>query len=77
MGRNVEFTGKVGAKQMSFMIDEDKKVLHTAYYVFLETKDGGEVTVKDESSPVGMMEGETRYKAIKKGKRFLEKIQEH
>lgn len=76
MKTKVEFSGKVEAKQMSFMIDEDKKTLHTAYYVFLETTEGKELTIKDKNSPVGMLEGDTKYKAIKKGKEFLKKYQE-
>lgn len=71
MGKNVTFTGEVKTKQMSFLIGEKNDELHTAYYVFLRTADGQEVTVKDPQSPVGMMEAPTRHKAVKKGKEFL------
>lgn len=59
------------------MIDEESKELHTAWYTLVETTDGRKLTVKDTTSPVGIMEAETRYKAIKKGKQFLEKVNEN
>lgn len=70
-GRRVEFTGKVGATQQSFMIGGE---LHTAWYTQLRTTNGNVVTIDDAESPVGMMEAETRYLAIKKGNAFLEKL---
>ena len=76
MLNKVEFTGKVGAKTMSFMLDDKSKDLHTAWYTLVETTDGRKLTVKDLSAPVGIMEAETRYKAIKKGKEFLERMKE-
>lgn len=72
----VEFTGKVGAKSMSFMVDREARKMHTAWYTLVETTDGRMCTVKDESSPVNMMEAETRYKAIKKGKEFLKRMED-
>ena len=71
---NVVFTGKVGAKEMSFMIGDTIEKLHTAWFTLLETEDGRKVTITDEESPVRLMEAESRYKAVKKGKMFLEKI---
>ncbi|WP_303982233.1 hypothetical protein [Niallia circulans] len=61
---------------MSFMLAKDSKDLHTAWYTLVETTDGRKLTVKDSNAPVGMMEAETRYKAIKKGKEFLERMKE-
>lgn len=70
-GRRVEFTGKVGATQQSFMVGGE---LHTAWYTQLTTTNGNVVTINDAESPVGMMEAETRHLAIKKGNAFLEKV---
>lgn len=70
-GRMVEFTDEVGAKQNSFMIGGE---IHTAWYTLITTTNGNVVTIDDAESPVGMMEAETRYLAIKKGKEFLEKL---
>lgn len=70
-GRRVEFTGKVGATRKSFMLGGE---LHTAWYTQLTTTNGNVVTINDAESPVGMMEAETRYLAIKKGNTFLEKV---
>lgn len=75
MTDKIEFTGKVGARSMSFLIDDNSSELHTAWYTLLETKDGQKLTVKDSSSIVGMMEGETRYRAIKKGKEVLKRLE--
>lgn len=68
-GRKIEFTDKVGASRQSFMVNGK---LHTAWYTHLTTTNGSCVTINDAESPVGMMEAETRYLAIKKGKEFLE-----
>lgn len=61
------FGEKVGAKEQSYMIGEK---LHTAFYTKVEIN-GQMVNIKDESSPVGLMEAETRNLALKKGKEFL------
>lgn len=71
--RKVKFTGKTGAKHMCFM-EEDNKSLHCAYYSMVETTDGQMVTIKDESSPFGLLEDKTRYKAVKKAKEFLDRV---
>lgn len=70
-GRKVEFTDKVGAHRKSFMVGGK---IHTAWYTLVTTANGESVTISDAESPVGMMEAETRYLAIKKGKEFLEKL---
>ncbi|MGD1416478.1 hypothetical protein [Bacillus stercoris] len=69
----VKFTGKVGAKRMNFM-KEGMKELHSAWYSMVETTDGQMVTIIDRSAPFELMEGETRYKAVKKAKEFLERV---
>lgn len=68
----IEFTGKVFAKQMSFLLEDD--TLHTAYYTIIETVTGRRVTIVDKEAPKGMMEAETRYMAVKKGKEFLKRM---
>lgn len=70
-GRQVEFTGQVGATKNTFMV---KGELYTRYITQLKLKDGRSVTVKDSSSPIDMMEAPTRNEAIKKGKEFLERV---
>jgi len=69
----VVFGEKVGAKFMSFMVGKEDKELHSAWYTLVEAN-GQMVTVKDADSPVGLMEAESRYKAIKKGKEFLSRM---
>ena len=72
----IKFTEKVGAKIMSFMIGENNEELYTAYCTIVESVDGRKMTVKDESSPIGIMESESRKEAIKKGKLFLKRMKE-
>lgn len=64
------FTGRVGAKKMSFMVDGS---LHKAWYTTLTTTDGEKVHIKDRESPMGMVKADTRYKAIKVGENFIER----
>lgn len=69
--KKIQFTDKVGAKEMSFLIDESR-TLHTAWFPHVETIEGTKLTIKDDDAPAGIMEAESRYKAIKKGKLFLQ-----
>ena len=70
----VHFTGKVGAKHMTFLVDEENKTFHSAYFTLVETTDGRKIHIHDDDAPIKMVEGETRYKAVKKGREFLERI---
>lgn len=71
----IAFTGKVGARKMCLMKRNRFETRHDAYYPTLELADGQKVTIKDDTSPVGLMNADTRYKAIKKGKEVLERMQ--
>ena len=72
-GEKVRFTGEVGAKQASYMVDGE---LHTAWYTMLTTTEGDKVAIYDAGSPVGNMEAPTRHAAIKKGRSFLERMED-
>ncbi|HHY0836419.1 TPA: hypothetical protein ACVW80_002346 [Bacillus thuringiensis] len=69
-----EFTGKVGAEFMSFLLEDD--TLHSAYYSHVEVlMDNGKkmLCIKDDAGLKGIAEGQTRAEAIKKAKNFLKR----
>ena len=66
----VHFTGKVGARHMTFELGEGNKTFHSAYFTTVETTDGRKIYIHDEDAPIRMVEGETRYNEVKKGKEF-------
>lgn len=71
------FTGKVGAHSISSMIiDDGKMVPHFSYRTMVEIVGHGKVAVNDNTSSTGMMEGESRHEAIKKGKEFIRRMNE-
>ncbi|NIL29929.1 hypothetical protein [Bacillus thuringiensis] len=73
-----EFTGKVGAEFMSFLLEDD--TLHSAYYSHVEVvMDNGKkkmLCIKDDAGLKGIAEGQTRAEAIKKAKKFLKRQEE-
>ncbi|PEL75343.1 hypothetical protein CN558_23260 [Bacillus wiedmannii] len=74
-----EFTGKVGAEFMSFLLEDD--TLHSAYYSHVEVvMDNGKkmLCIKDDTGLKGIGEGQTRAEAITKAKAkvFLKRQQE-
>ncbi|AJH64611.1 hypothetical protein BF33_1738 [Bacillus cereus] len=73
-----EFTGKVGAEFMSFLLEDD--TLHSAYYSHVEVvMDNGKkkmLCIKDDTGLKGIAEGQTRAEAIKKAKKFLKRQEE-
>ncbi|WP_456028058.1 hypothetical protein [Bacillus cereus] len=72
-----EFTGKVGAGFMSFLLEDD--TLHSAYYSHVEVvmEDGKKMLcIKDDAGLKGIAEGQTRAEAIKKAKSFLKRPEE-
>ncbi|WP_114556567.1 hypothetical protein [Bacillus sp. PF5] len=72
-----EFTGKVGAKFMSFLLEDD--TLHSAYYSHVEVvMDNGKkmLCIKDDTGLKGIAEGQTRAEAITKAKVFLKRQEE-
>lgn len=72
-----EFTGKVGAEFMSFLLEDD--TLHSAYYSHVEVvMDNGKkmLCIKDDIGLKGIAEGQTRAEAITKAKVFLKRQQE-
>ncbi|HHB1653374.1 TPA: hypothetical protein ACOQ0H_002508 [Bacillus cereus] len=72
-----EFTGKVGAEFMSFLLEDD--TLHSAYYSHVEVvmEDGKKMLcIKDDAGLKGIAEGQTRAEAIKKAKSFLKRPEE-
>lgn len=74
--RKFQFKDKVSAEELSFMVGEKKDIVHTAWYTVIETLEGRKIHISDPSSPVGMMEAVSKYRAIKKGKEFLKRLQE-
>lgn len=71
---NVLFTGKVSAANEAYLIGEDNDMLYSSYVVRLVTTDGQKISLPDESSPTGMLDGKTRYEAMKKGNAYLEEL---
>lgn len=71
----VTFGNNIGAKQWSFMLDKENKILHTAWFPLIEVN-GKMATIKDDSYPVGIKEAESRYKARKMAKEFLDRLKE-
>lgn len=72
MDEMMRFTEKLRTKTMSFMTSEDE--LHTICAVIVETTDGRKMTVQDENSPTGILGGDNRNEAIRKGKAFLQSM---
>nr|WP_142306307.1 hypothetical protein [Bacillus wiedmannii] len=69
MRRVKEFTGKVGAEFMSFLLEDD--TLHSAYYSHVEVvMDNGKkmLCIKDDTGLKGIAEGQTRAEVITKAK---------
>lgn len=72
-----EFTGKVGAEFMSFLLEDD--TLHSAYYSHVEVvMDNGKkmLCIKDDTGLKGIAEGQTRAEAITKATVFLKRQEE-
>jgi len=72
-----EFTGKVGAEFMSFLLEDD--TLHSAYYSHVEVvMDNGKkmLCIKDDAGLKGIAEDQTRAEAIKKATQFLKRQEE-
>ena len=73
-----EFTGKVDAEFMSFLLEDD--TLHSAYYSHVEVvmEDGKKrmLCIKDDNALKGIAEDQTRAEAIKKAKLFLKRQKE-
>ncbi len=72
----VDFTGKVGTKHMCFLINEDEKTTHCAFYTTVETTSKEMLLVIDKNATIGpgLLYGASRSEAIKKGNEYLKRL---
>lgn len=67
---------KVKTVQLSFMVDEKNKVLHTAFYPKIHLDDGQWAFIHDENAVGKMVNAPTRVEARKLGRDFLQRMKE-
>ncbi|WP_214484807.1 hypothetical protein [Bacillus sp. SM2101] len=71
----VKYTGDVGCKYMTLLVNEGSKEFHSAYFSTVQGQDGKDYFIKDENAPFNMAEAPTKKEALKKAEEYLTRVE--